>query len=189
MILEESPIVCGPVKNTLPICLSCYGGLDSQQNVNICSTCHFPFCSENCKKSEEHRAECSIFEQQNVQISVDKFTYQNPQKEYDLILPLRMLALKSRNPSKWKPIWKLMSQLDQLKKKSEWIEKQKYVVDYILNTLKLPNVTEDMILTLLAIDKINGITCKYIFIRHLLQFYIFRPIWNIRISNFKFYII
>ena len=188
LILEESPIVCGPVKNTLPICLSCYGGLDSQQNVNICSTCHFPFCSENCKKSEEHRAECSIFEQQNVQISVEKFTYQNPQKEYDLILPLRMLALKSRNPSKWKPIWKLMSQLDQLKKKSEWVEKQKYVVDYILNTLKLPNVTEDMILTLLAIDKINGITCKYIFIRHLLQFYIFRPIWNIRISNFKFYI-
>merc|ERR1712156_245949 len=119
LILEESPIVCGPVKNTSPICLSCYGGLDSQQNV---------------------------------QISVEKFTYQNPQKEYDLILPLRMLALKSRNPSKWKPIWKLMSQLDQLKKKSEWVEKQKYVVDYILNTLKLPNVTEDMILTLLAIN-------------------------------------
>ena len=53
-----------------------------------------------------------------------------------------------------------MSQLDQLKKNSEWVEKQKYVVDYILNILKLPNVTEDMILTVLAIDKINGITCK-----------------------------
>ena len=94
-----------------------------------------------------------------MKISVEKFNYQNPQKEYDLILPLRMLALKS-NPSKWKPLWKLMSQLDQLKKRTEWVEKQKYVVDFILNILKLPNVNEDMILTLLAIDKINGITCK-----------------------------
>ena len=158
MILEESPIVCGPAKNTLPVCLSCYIHLDSQ-NVFICSTCNFPFCSEKCKKSEEHRAECSIFEQQNVKISVEKFIYQDPQKEYDLIMPLRMLSLKL-NPSKWKPFWKLMSQLDQLKKNSEWVEKQKYVVDFILNILKFPNVTEDMILTLLAIDKINGITCK-----------------------------
>ena len=158
LILEESPIVCGPVKNTIPVCLSCYSNLDSQ-NVNICSTCHFPFCSEKCKTSEEHQAECSIFNEQNVKISVEKFNYQNTQKEYDLIMPLRILSLKT-NPSKWKPLWKLMSQLDQLKKNSEWVEKQKYVVDYILNILKLPNVTEDMILTVLAIDKINGITCK-----------------------------
>ena len=155
--MEESPIVCGPVKNTFPVCLSCYGGLDGQ-NVTICATCHFPFCSEKCKKTEDHRAECAFFEQQNVKIAVEKFSYQHPQKEYDLILPLRMLALKS-NPTKWKPLWKLMSQLNQFKKEAEWIEKEKYVVDYILNILKLPDVTQDMVLTILAIDKINGITC------------------------------
>ena len=63
-----------------------------------------------------------------------------------------------------------MSHFENLKKKKEWMEKQKYIVDYITNTLKLPNVTEDQILTILAIDHINGHTGSiYLIVRIYIQ--------------------
>ena len=110
--------------------------------------------------SPEHQIECTIFSEQNVQVDTDKFNYPI-EPIYDIILPLRILSFKSpktQNFEKWKPFWKLMSHFENLKKKKDWIEQQKYIVDYIMNTLKLPNVTEDQILTILAIDHINGHT-------------------------------
>ena len=58
-------MVRGPVKNTIPVCLSCYNELDPE-NVVVCWICNFPFCSEECQQFEEHQQECSIFAKQNV---------------------------------------------------------------------------------------------------------------------------
>ena len=154
--MEESVLVRGPVKNTIPVCLSCYNELDAD-SVIVCWICNFPFCSEECQQFEEHQMECSIFAKQNVKIKNDQFDYSSSEPAYDLILPLRLLFLKS-DPEKWKTFWKLMSHHGNLKKKSDWVDKQKYVVDYILNTLKLPNITEDIILTILGINHVNGVT-------------------------------
>ena len=88
----------------------------------------------------------------------DQFDYSSSESAYDLILPLRMLYLKSSDPDKWKQFWKLSSHIGNFKKKNEWVDKQKYVVDFILNTLKLPDITEDIILTILGIIHVNGVT-------------------------------
>ena len=155
MALEESVLVRGPVKNTIPVCLSCYNELDPE-NVVVCWICNFPFCSEECQQFEEHQQECSIFAKQNVKIkNHDQFDYSSSESAYDLILPLRMLYLKSSDPDKWKQFWKLSSHIGNFKKKNEWVDKQKYVVDYILNTLKLPDITEDIILTILGLGAIK----------------------------------
>ena len=159
LILEESVLVRGPIKKTIPVCLSCYNELDADSVTVNCWICNFPFCSEECQQFEEHQQECSIFAKQNVKIkNHDQFNYSSSESVYDLIIPLRIIFLKSSDPEKWKQFWKLMSHYGHLKKKSEWIDKQKYVVDYILNTLKLPDITEDIILTILGINHINGVT-------------------------------
>ena len=98
--------------------------------------------------------ECALFTQQNVKVNADNFNYELFEPDYDLILPLRILSLK-QNPEKWAIIMKMCSQLGNLKKNSDWVKKQKYVIDYILNTMKLPDVSEDLLLTVMGIIQIN----------------------------------
>ena len=56
-----------------------------------------------------------------------------------------------------------MSHLDEFKQNKEWMEKQKPICDFILNKMKIPDVTQEMLLTILAIDSINGRTSKILF--------------------------
>merc|ERR1719464_1676174 len=67
-----------------------------------------------------------------------------------------ILSLRKSKPDLWKPFWKLMSHLAEFKQNKEWMEKQKPVCDFILNKMKIPDVTQEMLLTILAIDSING---------------------------------
>ena len=101
--------------------------------------------------------ECKFFTPHRVKMYVQNQNYSTVEQAYDLILILRLLSLKS-DPERWKQIWKLMSHSDNLKKKTAFLEKHKFVVDYILTRLKIPDVDEDLILDLLAIDHINGHT-------------------------------
>ena len=100
--------------------------------------------------------ECSFFAKQNMKNTAD----QNSVNYYDIILPLRILSLRKKPEVLWKPFWKLMSHLDEFKQNKEWLDKQKIVSDFILKKMKIPDVTEEMILTILAIDAINGRTSK-----------------------------
>ena len=61
-----------------------------------------------------------------------------------------------------------MSHLDEFKQNKEWMEKQKPICDFILNKMKIPDVTQEMLLTILAIDSINGRTSKINFSNKLL---------------------
>ena len=72
--------------------------------------------------------------------------------------------MKKSKPDLWKPFWKLMSHLAEFKQNKEWMEKQKPICDFILNKMKIPDVTQEMLLTILAIDSINGRTSKIIVI-------------------------
>ena len=79
---------------------------------------------------------------------------------YDTILPLKILALK--DSANWKPFWKLMSQSEKLQQKSStWKEGQKHIIDFLLD-LKLPNVDENLIYTVLAIIETNSIEKEFI---------------------------
>jgi len=164
LIIEESPMIRAPVMGgtTLGcstgsslICLGCYnlltGGWVS------CSNCGGTLCSVKCKDSADHQMECSFFAKQNMKNTAD----QNSVNYYDIILPLRILSLRKKPEVLWKPFWKLMSHLDEFKQNKEWLEKQKIVSDFILKKMKIPDVTEEMILTILAIDAINGRTMNF----------------------------
>ena len=147
-------MIRGPPKRTTPLCLGCFTVFEDASYAIYCPNCNFPFCSEECKAWEEHQMECALFTQQNVKVNADNFNYELFEPDYDLILPLRILSLK-QNPEKWAIIMKMCSQLGNLKKNSDWVKKQKYVVDYILNTMKLPDVSEDLLLTVMGIIQIN----------------------------------
>lgn len=59
IILEESPLVAGPLQVTPPVCLGCYTLL-SEFNKKDCTKCGWPVCSDLCEKSDEHFPECDI---------------------------------------------------------------------------------------------------------------------------------
>lgn len=59
VILEEDPLVSGPLQTTPPVCLGCYVLLNELSRRD-CSKCGWPVCSERCENSDSHRSECEI---------------------------------------------------------------------------------------------------------------------------------
>ena len=66
-----------------------------------------------------------------------KFCYEDKEPLYDVIAPIRALALKESNPDEWKLVWNLMSHLDNWMKDPEWKESHQYILDFILDTIKV----------------------------------------------------
>ena len=148
LILQEDLLVRGPVKKTKPVCLTCYSLIDWSDCV-YCKKCNFIFCHDWCNAADEHQAECKVLPQ----VDSYNFNYTDFEPMYDVILPLRILLLK--DSPKWKPFIKMMSQLENHKKSDKWKEDQKHVIDFLLE-LKLPDVDENLIYTILAIIETNS---------------------------------
>ncbi len=95
--------------------------------------------------------ECQFFG--NVKVDGENFNYSTFEVLYDVILPLRVLSL--RETPQWKVVINLKHHLKELQQRPSWKDGHKFVIDYITSTLKL-NVSEDTILTILAIDQANS---------------------------------
>ena len=70
-------------------------------------------------------------------MDVSKFNYKGVEPLYDVIPPLRALALKTKRPENWKIFWNLMSHLDNWKKDPSWKESHQYIIDFLLDKLKV----------------------------------------------------
>ena len=110
LIIEELPVVRCPPYSTKPICLGCYEYLD-KGNVYYCPKCHWPMCSKECCSKPDHKAECEIFSQSGYKVLSKKFNYQSFEPLYDVLTPIRMLALKNERPDDWKSLSSLQSHL------------------------------------------------------------------------------
>ena len=56
---------------------------------------------------------------------------------YDVIPPLRALALRDQDPAMWKLFWNLMSHYDNWMKDPEWQISHQYIIDFLLDKLKV----------------------------------------------------
>ena len=110
-------------------------------------------CSEKCCLTEDHRLECRLFEKNGVKVDI------RPENEpislYDVITPLRMLALYEKN--RWPELTNLMSHIDDWEKESSWMEQHQPSVDFILEnfTVEGIHIDERLILELFGIAYIN----------------------------------
>ena len=140
MIFSEYSIVNYPQWKTSPLCLGCYTSIDLDQCTQ-CTICNWPMCSEKCSQTEDHLLECGIFQKAEIKIDTNEFkTDQKNQSVvplYDMIIPLRMLALRSkRNQESWEKLTSLMSHSEEWTKDSTWKQKHKHAIGLFLSVQK-----------------------------------------------------
>lgn len=156
MILSELPLIKYPQWNSLPTCLGCYKLIDRENHI-FCEKCNFPMCSEACCKTSDHLLECRLFQQSDTCIDLmPDLNTGSPIALYDIITPLRMLALREQeDQASWRQLCNLMSHKEEWDKLPAWRQQHQHAIDYIMKHFKLPNVTEDLILELFGIAYIN----------------------------------
>lgn len=119
IILRDTPVVSGPKVISYPVCLGCHKLLQlpsllNQKDYYKCSKCTWPLCGPDCENSKQHVDECAM-------ISAKKFYYNvesnkneiKKESSYCVILPLRIMIMKSKNPQIYNEIMKLENHLDQ----------------------------------------------------------------------------
>ena len=140
MIFSEYSIVNYPQWKTSPLCLGCYTSIDLDQCTQ-CTICNWPMCSEKCSQTEDHLLECGIFQKSGIKIDINEFKTNQKIKSvvplYDMIIPLRMLALRSkRNQESWEKLTSLMSHSEEWAKDSTWKQKHKHAIGLFLSVQK-----------------------------------------------------
>ena len=79
-------------------------------------------------------------------IDASKFSFSEPEPLYDLISPLRVLSQRESNPEHYKLFCALESHLAQWKKQPDFVEAHRFVSDYLIKTLKMKDVDEDLVM-------------------------------------------
>jgi len=87
------------------------------------------------KSSESNRLNFS--QKQNYKVDSSKFCFDDKEPLYDVIPPIRALSLKESSPSEWRLLQNLMSHLDNWMVDPEWKESHQYIIDFILDTIKV----------------------------------------------------
>ena len=160
LVLEEKALLKYPQWKTLPTCLGCYKLL-YKDKCQPCKLCQWPMCSKECSASPDHKLECKIFAKYGVKLNIKDLKFDQPEPMYDLITPIRMLALKLNDQSGWKALTNLSSHNEIWNEQPAWKKQHQKVIDYILKTMKLNDVTENLILDLYGIAYINDFSALY----------------------------
>ncbi|XP_067613512.1 SET domain-containing protein SmydA-8 [Eurosta solidaginis] len=107
IFLREKPFIYGPKVASAPICLGCHRTLpsptSSQKNYYKCTRCSWPLCGVECERLPLHIDECELMAARkfNAKIDYDPTKEQTGMKEsaYCVILPLRCILLRKKNPA------------------------------------------------------------------------------------------
>ena len=134
-----------------------------------CPICQFPMCDEHCVSGLEHKKVCEYLRNKgSVVVNMDK---SNP--IYDVVLPLKILALKKSAPERYALVTQFMDhKSERFKFEDYWILIKKTIVDVILDLPGIPeDTTEEDILRIIGlldtnsheIHNRNGISYKGMF--------------------------
>lgn len=154
IILKEKPLITGPAQVTPPVCLGCYKLLEEGKTVS-CTTCGWPFCSEECTLKEEHKPECYYTEKRKEKVHITTFGMPHP--NYQCITVLRCLYQRDHNEKLWKKLQSLQSHCEERKGTDKWNNDKKMIADFIWKFFKLEcTFSEEEIMRCCGILQING---------------------------------
>ncbi|XP_045617553.2 enolase-phosphatase E1 isoform X2 [Procambarus clarkii] len=128
VILKEEPIAVGPKQITEPVCLGCYKRVDGSYR---CQKCNWPLCGAGCEASPDHLPECVVG--QEIGSPIDIADFDQPNHFYEVIFPLRCLALKKKSPKKYEQLLSLESHYEDRKGTHLHQENQKSIVNFLRN--------------------------------------------------------
>lgn len=101
IILREKPILFGPKVTSYVMCLGCHkmlSPLSSKNGFYRCSKCTWPMCSKACESSKFHVDECKLMTEKNFKSVVGTSGALKTESGYCVIVPLRALILKEKDP-------------------------------------------------------------------------------------------
>eukprot|EP00095_Tigriopus_kingsejongensis_P004968 maker-scaffold96_size378025-snap-gene-1.18 protein:Tk04968 transcript:maker-scaffold96_size378025-snap-gene-1.18-mRNA-1 annotation:"histone-lysine n-methyltransferase ashr1" len=140
ILWTEKPILVGPRYSTTPVCLGCYGTVDGSC---LCQRCGWPLCDNACQYLDQHSQwECELFQSKGIKIDGKKLKYDQTEVMYDIILPLRVWIMKTKDPDQARDFFELESHVDTWTNTPAWRDGHTKVLGYLNDTLSL-NVSEE----------------------------------------------
>lgn len=116
LVLNESPVVCGPTGTCFPLCLGCHSAITDLEAFR-CPGCFWPMCSPECHQKDLHAKECGILAQDVKRVGPPTSLGVTPR--YDMILVLRCLLLRESNPTIWDRLMTMESHVDARREQQE----------------------------------------------------------------------
>ncbi|KAF6205254.1 hypothetical protein GE061_019422 [Apolygus lucorum] len=154
VILQESPFVVGPLKDSEFVCLACYKPLENP--IALCKTCGWPICSEECSKNLWHKEfECSVFTNCRMKYRIEHI----PGPQLECITPLRFLMCIDRNRKRWATEVCAMEDHNTLRRFDEkaWEAEGNNIVWFLRDRCRLSDrFTEEMIRKVCGILDVNA---------------------------------
>ncbi|XP_023336991.1 protein msta [Eurytemora carolleeae] len=141
IILHDKPLVTGPSRDSVPVCLGCYRSIDLQNKYSsedeatlphtLCPRCKWPLCGEECSNSPRHKPECYFLFQSGCRVNAC-----DTDSLYDVIMVLRCLYLRDTDQEAWVSLCSLQS-CDPSSMDDELVDRAKKVANLICGTFKL----------------------------------------------------
>ncbi|KAF7285495.1 hypothetical protein GWI33_010593 [Rhynchophorus ferrugineus] len=161
VIITEQPLVVGPCTDCKVQCLGCYRDLENEQYIYRCPGCGWPLCSKKCpgrKRQHGHtQIECTILQECKSALYLNYNDLKSMRLNFQVIVPLRCLILKTTDPSSYAILMDMESHNDIRRNIPElWNLNQTRVVDRIIKDWGLTEFTEDEIHTICGILEVNA---------------------------------
>ncbi|XP_058819012.1 SET domain-containing protein SmydA-8-like [Topomyia yanbarensis] len=165
IIYRDSPLLLGPKIGSVPVCLGCHRNLipllddgEKTKTLYTCRRCGWPLCSESCEYSPAHAEECQLFSSRAYRSQI-KFNEREPERKesaYCVIVPLRAILLRRKNPSKYATMLTFESHLETRRTTPLYAVMKSNLVPFIRNVLGLRDIQEEEILQLCGILDTNS---------------------------------
>lgn len=155
LILFDAAIAYGPRNMNTPVCLECGKKVDKSYH---CGMCNMPMCGPTCQVGQTHYNECQFF--RGLRESLHTRNFEDPESPiYQCIAPLRLLQKKTTHPKWFKRLGFLMDHGESREMEGvEWNEKQKKIVNFLLQSCGLKDFTEEDIHWAIGLMRTNAVS-------------------------------
>lgn len=160
-LIQELPLAIGPAANSDSVCLGCYVPVKLTVQQYKCNECKWPLCSAECRgigHINGHTSyECKFLKETNSAVELIANTNLTAIKNlYEIILPLRILQMKTHCPENYKQILTMEPHLKLRRLNTVlWEHYQTNIVTKFLVEWKVKEYTEEEIHTVCGIIDVN----------------------------------
>lgn len=100
IILREAPCVLGPKISSYVMCLGCLKTINPPPSGDYykCSKCTWPMCGKSCENLAAHVDECRVMSEKKFKCTIRNAGVSKIEASYCVIVPLRVIQLKIKNP-------------------------------------------------------------------------------------------
>ena len=109
-------------------------------------------CSNECCHAVDHLMECQMHQESGFKMTI---SFEAIEPYYSVILPLRMLSLKTQAPKSWQELMNLTSHVGEWQKSKFWEEDHQLATEFILTHFHMDGLDQELIFKMYGIAYVN----------------------------------